>query len=60
MNDEEQSDSEFYYPEEQETVERKAIVAVVGILTKLKQAEIPVWKVIVPVVLIFVIKSPIY
>ena len=60
MTNEEQSDSEFYYPEEQETVERKAIVAVVGILTKLKQAEIPVWKVIVPVVLIFVIKSPIY
>ena len=42
MNNEEQSDSEFYYPEEQETAERKAIVAVVGILTKLKQAEIPV------------------
>ena len=38
MSDEEHSDSEFYYPEEQET----AAVAVVGILTKLKQAEIPV------------------
>ena len=33
MSDEQHSDSEFYYPEEQETV---------GILTKLKQA---VWKV---------------
>ena len=47
MSDEEHLDSEFYYPEEQETAERKAsgrlaVVAVVSILTKLKQAEIPV------------------
>ena len=36
MSDEEHSDSELYYPEEQ----RGTVVAVVGILTKLKQAEI--------------------
>ena len=41
MSDEEHSDSEFYYPEEQETAERKAS-SVVGILTKLKLVEIPV------------------
>ena len=41
MSDGWHSDSEFYYPEEQETAERKAIVAVVGILTELKQVEIP-------------------
>ena len=45
MSDEDHSDSELNYPEKQETAERKAIVVVVGILTKLKQAEIPVWKV---------------
>ena len=34
MSDEEHSYSEFYYPEEQETAERKAnVVAMVGILT---------------------------
>ena len=42
MSDEDHSDSELNYPEKQETAERKAIVVVVGILTKLKQAEIPV------------------
>ena len=44
MSDEEHSDSEFYYLEEQET-QRAKLVTVVGILTKLKQAEILVWKV---------------
>ena len=34
--------------------QREKLVAVIGILTKLKQVEIPVWK-----VLIFVIKSTI-
>ena len=35
MSDEEHSDSEFYYPEDQETAERKArVVAMVGILRK--------------------------
>ena len=40
MSDEEHSDNEFYNPEMQETAERNG-----GILTKLKQAEILVWKV---------------
>ena len=44
MSDEEHSDSELYYREEQETTE-ECYVAAVGILTKLKQEEIPVWKV---------------
>ena len=35
MSDEEHSDSEFYYPEDQETAEREArVVAMVGILRK--------------------------
>ena len=37
MSDEEHSESEFYYPEEQETAERKASR---HSLTKLKQAGI--------------------
>ena len=41
MSDEEHSDSELYYREEQETTE-ECYVAAVGILTKLKQEEIPV------------------
>ena len=44
MSDEEHSDSEFYYPEEQETAERKASRRgrhFVKLKAKLKQAEIP-------------------
>ena len=39
MSDEEHSDSKFYYPEEQETAERKAF-SLVSILLKLKQVDI--------------------
>ena len=39
MSDEEHSDNGFYYPKEQE---KSVVVAIVGILTKLKQAEITV------------------
>ena len=38
MSEEKHSDSEFYYPEEQETADRDVSYRV--ILTKLKQAEI--------------------
>ena len=45
MSDEEHSDSEFYYPEEHEMAEEWMLVAVVAVLTKLKQAETPGWDV---------------
>ena len=59
MNDEEHSDSEFYYTKARNS--RGALVTVVEILTKLKQAEIRRNRTekLVPVVLIFVVKSAI-
>ena len=50
MSDEEQSDSEFYYPEQQKNG-RERLVAAVGILTKLNQADR--YEKLVPVVVDF-------
>ena len=60
MSDEEHSDSEFYYPEEQETAERKASRRGRHFDKVERQAEIDTkYEKLVPVVLTFVIKSAI-
>ena len=55
MSDEEHSDSEFYYPEEQETAERKASRRGRH-FDKVEASGDTGYEKLVPVVLIFVIK----
>ena len=58
MSDEEHSCSEFYYPEEQETAERKASRCGQH-FDKVEASGDTRYEKLVPVVLIFVIKSAI-
>ena len=58
MSDEEHSDSEFYYPEEQETAERKASRRG-RYFDNVEASGDTGYEKLVPVVLIFVIKSTI-
>ena len=58
MSDEKHSDSEFYYPEEQETAERKASRRGRH-FDKVEAKQRYRYEKLVPVVLIFVIKSAI-